>query len=555
MTDIKEAIIPKETVVYSTKIALPPNESSKNINFNIRRRLNRLLNRKCNEHGSYISGDIDILHRPESGGQIDYIQTFSADTIYSIYYQASSLKISEGDIIYNAKIIAVTQNEILFDVDGMIDGAIPSDNLPKNFQKIYSPEQIINVRIIKATYIQGTSKITITADICNQMHVTNAFRLRQFRPNDIGNISARIQTDSSVKMRLYNLVDGISEKLDHDYGKTIEGFETYVNSLNLLTKDKSSDDMLSMEYNEIFHTFRFIRKKISSFMISVSPNVESDTVIYKSFDDYYNIYNSLKRNNSMEIKNVSKSKAKYSEIDLYIDQNNLETFVRECIDESEFPNNAIVKIPINVTNQDLMWLYLLSGIYKTCACYIPEIVDITKIDSLYLICIGKVDNNRINYKKIQEGIAKPGYTIFKNGSASYKYLESNIILFLEKIRDIQHLFNSNLLKTVEKFDRKVPKLSHRDIISEEKNTFRDEYVEKFLTANIHQNLDDENDVMKQVGGGYSDSESYYSDSSDSSDGSGDSNRTDGFSSEGSYEYYSGSEYYSDSESDSKKSKK
>jgi uracil-DNA glycosylase len=75
---------------------LTPNESSKNIEGNIKQKINKMLKNKCTEHNMYNLGNIELLYRPDCG-RIDALRPIQAYTIYHAFYQANGLSFSVSD--------------------------------------------------------------------------------------------------------------------------------------------------------------------------------------------------------------------------------------------------------------------------------------------------------------------------------------------------------------------------------------------------------------------------------------------------------------------------
>jgi hypothetical protein len=113
------------------------------------------------------------------------------------------------------------------------------------------------------------------------------------------------------------------------------------------------------------------------------------------------------------------------------------------------------------------------------AIYMPEIMSLYS-PKIYLVCIDRCNNDIINYEKLKASI-KPEHNIYESGSISYKYLESNLKYYMENIRDLRLLFNTKIINLIEAHKQKLPKISEKDLVYQEKIKYREAYNARYLT--------------------------------------------------------------------------
>ena len=469
------AILPHRTIISTTCISLAQNESDKNIEGHLRQKLIKNLVHKCSEDGMYILGDIEILYRP-TAGRIDAVRPNSVNTMYPLFYQASGLHLKENDIIYNAQIVAVTPNEIIFTIPGIIDGIILPINLPKDYQMRYSEGDLVNVKLVNADYIKNAKTIVVTGNISNLIYITKSFRQMDFIRNKMNSIFSSLGGGPILKIHtiVENLHMNKESRAFAKYPKTIvkEFITHFTPTIEHDTFAKNG--IIYMEWNELFVNFRI-------------KNAESVVYINPAFTEKNDIISSYK----VHHENAKFTEKVIPEVNFYISNDSLDVELAKFIKLSHFPENMILKLSLNMTNSDAMYMYLLTGIYQNVSLYIPEI---SRYDTehVFLIAIDRADNTTINYDKLAKANVDKR-NIFTEGGITYKYLESNLAYYLNSMKDLVMLFDKRITQEIEKTNQKLI-VNKKDQIFKEKLEYSESYITRYLNDN------DEEYEEEQVGG-------------------------------------------------------
>jgi len=488
------AILPHRTIISTICVSLAPNESDKNIEGNLRQKLNKSLVHKCSEDGIYILGNIEILYRPIAG-RIDTVRANSVNTMYPLFYQANGLQLKENDIIYNAQIVAVTPNEIIFTIPGIIDGIILPINLPKDYQMRYSEGDLVNVKLVNADYIKNAKTIVVTGNISNLIYITKSFRQMDFIRNKMNSIFSSLG-DGPV-LKTHTIVENLHPtKESREFTKYPKAIvkEFILHFTPTIEHDKyEKNGIFYMEWNELFVNYRI---KNTESVVYVNPSFTEKNDIISAYKTHY-------------------TSAKFTEkiipeVNLYISNDTLDIEIAKFIKTSRFPENMILKLSLNMTNSDAMYMYLLTSIYQNVSLYIPEISRYDT-DFVFLVCIDRADNTIINYAKLTKANVDKR-NIFTEGGITYKYLESNLAYYLNSIKDLVLLFDKKITQEIEKSNQKL-NINKKDQIFKEKLEYSESYISKYMEDSF-EDSDDE-----QIGGEdeYTYDEAYYTDNSDNDD--------------------------------------
>jgi hypothetical protein len=475
------AILPHRTIISSTCVSLAANESDKNIEGHLRQKLNKNLIHKCTEDGIYILGDIEILYRP-TAGRIDSVRPSTVNTIYPLFYQASGLHLKENDIIYNAQIVAVTPNEIIFTIPGIIDGIILPINLPKDYQMRYSEGDLVNVKLVNADYIKNAKTIVVTGNISNLTYITKSFRQMDFIRNKMNSIFSSLG-DGPV-LKIHTIVENLHlTKESREFAKYPKAIVSdFINHFTpTVDHDKyEKNGMMYMEWNELFVNFRI---KNDESMVYINPALSEKTDIILAYKEHYD--------------NAKFTEKVVPEVNLYISNDTLEQEIVKFIKTSQFPENMILKMTLNMSNSDAMYMYLLTGIYQNVSLYIPEI---SRYDTefVFLICIDRAQNTIINYDKLASANVDKR-NIFREGGITYKYLESNLSYYLNSIKHLVRLFDKKITHEIEKNNQKL-NLNKKDQIFKEKMEYSESYISRYLVDSF--------EVEEQAGGEYESYDEY-----------------------------------------------
>jgi hypothetical protein len=445
---------------------LPPKNAETDITQNLIDALEKKIFRKCTEESNYILGNIRIIYRPATG-KINSLAINQVPSIYPLFYQAKSICIRESDIIYNAIITTVTPNEIIFSANDCIDGVIIPVNLEPGFQKKYTEGQRVSVKVLSVEYVKNRSTITVTGDVYNLITISETFRKIHFHRNIFSEISATLEKSQHVNT--YFLVEPISKP--SVIPKMHEYFRNFLLGMDQLTTELGMSQE-NLEWIEI--------------LTIVFPLIASDTNF--TFDKKYPHRDALiemtlahaKKCNKMwayakEEKNTNSAVAG----NLVINNSTITEYTLDSISASAFEESVIIKMTLDITNIDIMYLYLLTGIYYHVIMYIPEAIDFEN-NTIYLICLHRT--NTINYELLKNTIKKD-HSIFKTGSLAYKYLETQMIDFLTNLKQLKELFRMKIKEVSADYNYKIPPINAKpqDRIHVEKENFVNSYKKMHFT--------------------------------------------------------------------------
>jgi hypothetical protein len=491
------AILPALPVLESICVELDPRKAQLNIDENIEHDLKNKVFLRCTEKGNYILGGIKTYYR-QPNGKVNTLTAEKITTVYTLLYMANSMLIKKDDIIYNAEIIVVTPNEIIFiakDTHGntVIRGTVLPNNLPTNFQGIYKAGDFINVKIIESIYNKGQNYVDTTSDICNIFIIGKSFREIEFYQNLLEDLEK--QLGKGEKYTNTNIIDGFgdfSAITSTKHGQLFTDFllaNSDIPNFAELSKDQ-------LVYYEILNKIIFMLN--ADLQFSVSKNINNHAIIAETIKKY----GALRGRTHTLVPDASDGL-------MIVGSPSIGEYTYNAIKTGSFPKNLILKLPINLHTIDSMWIYILTSLYVNVSLFIPEINSLLDSD-VYLICIRRVSSS-IDYSKLQE-YASTSRKMFRTMTRPFEYIDEMLQSFLGNYKRLRKLFIAKHDEISKKYNYKLPSAKPsptRDPIYNEKEEYTHDYIARHIMA-VSVAKTTEAIAEDTYVGGDDESEEYYS---------------------------------------------